>query len=77
MHALLCCVALMAVHDETYLSWVSEAVSETSLPATTGERLSSEQLAELERGKPVLPFGDLTAGVRAGTAACGSDPSTA
>jgi hypothetical protein len=65
MNALLCCAALLAVHDETYLAWMAEPVANAKPAATTGTRLSREQLAELGHRKPIPPFSDLTTGVRA------------
>ncbi|HEY4313192.1 MAG TPA: hypothetical protein VGN12_27315 [Pirellulales bacterium] len=64
MNALLCCVALLAAHDETYLAWVAEPVAQTALPASTGETLSAAQLAEIEYGQPTFPFSDVTTGTK-------------
>jgi hypothetical protein len=64
MNALLCCVALLAAHDEKYLAWVAEPIAQTALPASAGEQLSAAQLADIEHGQPTLPFSDLTTGLK-------------
>ena len=64
MQALLCCLALAAVSDEKFLSWVAAKVDVATLPATSGQRLSAAELASLAGDKPTLPFADLTVAVR-------------
>jgi hypothetical protein len=64
-HALLCYVALLAVSDEAYLAWISEAGGVDALPPTAGQRLSSAELAALADGKPIMPYADATVAVRA------------
>ena len=65
MNALVCSLALLSVHDEKYLAWVAEPVAATAFPVSSGQRLSPAELRELEAGKPVTPFVDLTTGIRA------------
>ena len=65
MHAVVCLLALSAVQHEKYLAWTPQPADISSLPASTGERLSAADLAALASGKPTLPYGDLTVGVRA------------
>jgi len=65
MNALLCCIALLAVHDETYLAWVSTPDSRTALPATSGQRLSGQELSAYAAQRPTTPFAEITAGIKA------------
>lgn len=55
---------LGGVSDQTYLTWVSEPVKEPALPASVGEKLSTNDLARLVDAKPPLPYTDVTSGVR-------------
>ena len=65
MNSLFCCLALVAIHDEKYPAWVAERVTASVLPASIGQRLSADELTAREHAKPTLPFGDLTAGIKA------------
>ena len=64
IHALFCCLAVLAAPDEKHKSWVAEPAGIATLPATSGQRLSRAELESLAAGKPTLPFADLTAGAR-------------
>jgi hypothetical protein len=55
---------LAGVSDQLYLAWVSEVSKEAALPATVGEKLSPNDLARLADARPVLPYRELTCGVR-------------
>jgi hypothetical protein len=68
-HALVCSIALLAAADEKYLAWVAGPADVAALPPTSGQKLSAAELNELARAKPVLPFADLTLGIRAGDGA--------
>jgi hypothetical protein len=65
MQTLLCCLALLAVSDEKYLTWVAERADVAALPTTSGQRLTAAELSSLAGSKPTLPFADLTSGIRA------------
>ena len=65
MPALLCCLALMAPHDEKYLAWVAEPASVTALPMTVGTALTAVELTKLAHGEPTMPFAEAKSGVRA------------
>ena len=41
MHSLVCLLALSAVQHEKYLAWVPQPADVSSLPASTGQRLSA------------------------------------
>jgi len=64
VNLLLCCLALAGAHDEKYLAWVAEPAAVSALPASTGQRLSAGELKALVDGQPVLPYTDVTAGIR-------------
>jgi hypothetical protein len=55
---------LAGLSDQPYLTWVSEVAKGTELPETVGQKLSANDLARLADSKPVLPYSDLTCGVR-------------
>ena len=62
--ALLLCVAALGAADE-FLAWVSEPAGVSSLPDNRDRRLSPTELAAVVNAKPVLPFHDVTVGLRA------------
>ncbi len=64
MHALLCCLAALVAADDSYPAWNVEPAGVTSLPATSGQRLSAAELKTLADDKPTTPFAELTSGVR-------------
>ncbi|MGD9645928.1 MAG: hypothetical protein AB7U73_09455 [Pirellulales bacterium] len=55
---------LMATGSEPYAAWVAEYPIEGALPASVGTKLSPNDLARLVDGKPVLPYRDLTVGIK-------------
>jgi hypothetical protein len=65
MTLLFCCLALSGVHDEKYLAWLAEPVTASALPGSPGRRLAAAELTALAESRPTLPYGDLTAGIRA------------
>lgn len=64
LHLLSTLLLLAGISDQPYLAWTSEAVKETSLPATVGQVLSQNDLARLVDSKPTLPSHELTCGVK-------------
>ena len=64
LQLLYCCLALAGLSDQPYLTWTSEISKETTLPVTAGEKLSPNDLARLADAKPILPYHDMTCGVR-------------
>src|SRR5688572_31058452 len=56
--------ALLAASDSKYLEWIARPIEATTLPASSGERLSQVELETLADNLPRLPFTPLTVGVR-------------
>ena len=57
-------LVLLAASDSKYSEWVVEPTKDSTVPATTGRRLSKSELAALADQQPQLPFVPLTVGVR-------------
>lgn len=64
MFPLFISLVLIAASDSNYSEWVVGPIKTTTVPATTGQRLSRSELAELADKQPQLPFVPLTVGVR-------------
>lgn len=65
MHALLCCLTLLAASDEKYMTWVAEPAGVAAMPLeSTAQRLSPTEVSRLFDTPPALPFVSLTVGVR-------------
>ncbi|MEX0678067.1 MAG: hypothetical protein WD063_13380 [Pirellulales bacterium] len=65
LQALFCCVAILVAGEEQFLAWVSEPAGVSTLGDNKAQRLSRSELAALAGGKPMLPFDDVTVGMRA------------
>jgi hypothetical protein len=65
MHALLCCLALLAASDEKYQTWVAEPSGLTELPSEgSAQRLLPHEVSRLFDSCPTLPHVSLSVGVR-------------
>jgi hypothetical protein len=65
MHWAACLLAVLATADVPFPDWRSEMLGDRPLPASVGKRLTAGELAAVSKDKPVTPYADLTAGIRA------------
>ncbi len=64
VHALVCSLLLLTAADDSYSAWIAEPVEGQTLPATHGQRLSTDQLSALASSEPTPPYAELLAAVR-------------
>ncbi|MGE5140356.1 MAG: hypothetical protein ACM3JD_12895, partial [Rudaea sp.] len=64
MHALICCIALVAGAGEPFDQWIAENRGDAALPDSVGARLSTAELKKLENAAPTTPYAGLTCGLR-------------
>jgi hypothetical protein len=57
-------VALLASAENQHLEWMSKPAEGTKLPASKGERLSKDELDQLLKKDPPLPFESLSLGLQ-------------
>src|SRR5262245_16926083 len=62
--SLICSLALCGATDKPVGMWTAETVGDHALSTTEGRRLTGAELATIRDGKPVVPYRDLTCGVR-------------
>lgn len=65
MHCVLCLVGLMVAAETPFPDWRSEMLGDRPLPASVGQRLTADELARIAQGRPIAPYAESTAGMRA------------